>query len=307
MFSADLWDWDPEVLGALDVPRACLARIVPTSGACGAWNDVPLVALVGDQQASLVGQGCLSPGDAKVTIGTGAMLDITGGTEPPRRDEGSWRQANGTYPIVAWATATEHRFAAEAIILSAGDAVAWVVDLGLLPNVAAAEDVAASVDTTDGVMFVPALAGLGSPYFDFGARGAFTGLTRGSTRAHLVRAVLEGIAHRIADAVEAAAPGPVLRVDGGAAANGLLLQCVAEFTARAVEKAPVTDATSLGAALWAGVATDVWASPAEAAALWPPAERFEPSGVDRGGDRARWRDAVPAAARWLPDMSDLPL
>jgi len=307
MFSSDTWSWDREVLDALEIPAACLPRVVATSGMCGEWSGAPVAALVGDQQASLVGQGCVDEGDAKVTIGTGGMVDVTGGAAAPSRAGGSWRGDDGTYPIVAWDVASDRRFGAEAIILSAGDAIAWLVDLGLLTSVEECESVARSVPSSDGVFFVPALAGLGSPHFDFGARGAFTGLTRGATRAHLVRAVVEGVAHRIADAVEAAGLSGPLRVDGGAAANRLLLESVSTFTGLPVHRAPVTDATSLGAALWAGVAIGVWPSASEARRLWPPQDTVEPSPSDARDARDGWAHALDAARRWLPDFSDLPL
>lgn len=308
MFSLEAWGWDPGILEALDIPEACLPRIVPTSGSCGEWQGVPLASLVGDQQASLAGQACFQRGQVKATLGTGGIIDITGGAEPPPVGTTSWRNPDGTYPIVAWDAPGDRRFGAEAIVLTAGDAIAWLADLGLLASPADAEQVARSVDTTDGVRFVPALGGLGSPRFDFGARGTFVGLTRGSTAAHLVRAAIEGVAHCVADAMESAqVTAPCLRVDGGAAANRLLLECVADFTHKTVERAPVTDATALGAALWAGVASGVWASPVEAAALWPSVERIEPSSAERSAERDAWREAVEAAAGWLPEFSSLPL
>jgi glycerol kinase len=264
--------------------------------------------MVGDQQASLAGQGCFFPGDAKVTLGTGAMLDITLGSRPPSLERRSWRSDDGTYSIVAWDVPDDRRFGAEGIVLSAGDSVAWAAELGLLDSPHDAERVARLVESTEGVRFVPALSGLGSPRFDFGARGTFVGLTLGSTAAHLVRAVLEGIAHSVTDAVEAAGvKAQALRVDGGAANNTLLLQTMADLTGLSIERAPLTDATSLGAALWAGVATGIWGSPEEAASVWPPAERVTPSGIDARPAREAWAEAVHAAIGWVPELSSLPL
>ena len=192
-------------------------------------------------------------------------------------------------------------------MLSAGDAVAWLADLGVIASAEEVEDAARSVTSTDGVRFVPALSGLGSPHFDFGARSCFVGLTRGSSAAHLARAVLEGVAHTVADAAAAAGVSGPLRVDGGVARDRLLLEMVADLTGLVVERAPVVDATSLGAALWAGLATGVWSAREEAAALWPPAESIEPSGRDVSTDRAAWAEALAGAKEWLPEFSSLPL
>ena len=229
--------WSERVLAVLGLPADVLPALVDSSGVVGEATALPgsprIACLVGDQQASLVGQGCVEPGRAKITFGTGGMLDVCRGAEPPASAK---RCANGTYPIVAWSRGGELTWGAEAIMLSAGTNVEWLRDdLGVIATSAESHEVAASVDTSDGVLYVPALLGLGTPHWDYGARGTLVGLTRGSTRAHVVRAVLEGVAQRGADLVEAAEADTglsieALRVDGGMSANPTFTQALADAT-----------------------------------------------------------------------------
>ena len=197
---------------------------------------------------------------------------------------------------------------AEAIMLSAGSNVDWLVeDLGVLGSAAESEAVAASVPSTDGVRYVPALLGLGTPDWDYGARGTLLGVTRGTTRAHLVRAVLEGIAERGADLVEAAEADtgltiPSIRLDGGMGANAVFVQAVADATARPVEVAPITEATTLGAAFLAGSAIGTWAGMDDIAELWRPARVVEPAAP---ADRDGWCRALDRARAWIPELSAL--
>ncbi|MDQ3947320.1 MAG: FGGY-family carbohydrate kinase, partial [Actinomycetota bacterium] len=235
-------DWDPAVLEALRIPPAVLPAIVDSSGVCGEALALPgappLAGLAGDQQASLLGQGCVWAGETKLTLGTGGMLDVCTGAERPR-----WpgRGPAGTIPIAAWRRAGIMTWGTEAIAITAGTAVEWLRDgLGIVTDAADTEALAASVPDTGGVVFVPAFLGLGTPAWDYGARGGFFGLSRGSGRAELTRAVLEGVAHRGADLLEAAEadtglPVGRLRVDGGMSANGVVLQALADATGRPVE------------------------------------------------------------------------
>ncbi|MGH9151454.1 MAG: FGGY family carbohydrate kinase, partial [Acidimicrobiales bacterium] len=290
---ADGSGWDEAVLDVLGIPPATLPRIVDSSGIVGPALALdcapPLAALVGDQQASMVGQGCTRPGLAKATFGTGGMLDLCVGRDrPPFAARG---QA-GCFPVVAWRRGGADTWGIEAVMLSAGSAVEWLRDdLGILASVEESDAVAASVPSAGDVRFVPALFGLGTPVWDFGARGTLVGLTRGSGRAEIVRAVLEGVAHRGADLVEAAeADGgvsiPALRVDGGMTANATFVQALADACQRPIEVSPVVEATTLGAAYLAGMAVGTWAGEDEVAAAWRPRRVVEPR---RRPDRERWR------------------
>ena len=303
----DCSGWDEAVLDVLRIPPSVLPRIVDSSGILGPALALdcapPLAALVGDQQASLVGQGCTRPGLAKATFGTGGMLDLCVGPERPAFPV---RGDAGCFPVVAWRRGGADTWGIEAVMLSAGSAVEWLRDdLGILASVEESDEVAVSVPHTDDVRFVPALFGLGTPAWDFGARGTLVGLTRGSGRAQIVRAVLEGIAHRGADLLEAAeADGgvtiPTLRVDGGMTANATFVQALADACQRPVEVAPVTEATTLGAAYLAGMAVGLWADEDEVADAWRASRVVEPR---RRPDRERWRQAVARAAGAVPELS----
>jgi glycerol kinase len=250
------------------------------------------------------------PGDTKITFGTGGMLDVCVGPDAPTSAR---RNAQGTFPIVAWSRDGEAMWGTEAIMLSAGTNVDWLVDdLGILDEPAQSHDVAASCDHTDGVTYVPALLGLGTPHWDYGARGTLLGLTRGTGRPQVVRAVLEGVAHRGADLVDAAeADGghsiERLRVDGGMSRNPTFVQALADATGRPVEVAPTADATTLGAGFLAGLAVGVWSSFDDVAACWRPAGVVGPtvSAAQTAATRDRWRQAIGRSRRWIPDLSAL--
>ncbi len=300
--------WDPDVLAALRIPEDCLPRLCDSTGVLGDARALPgsppIAALVGDQQASLIGQGCLAPGQAKATFGTGAMLDCSTGTQRPSYEQ---RGEAGTFPIVAWQVAGERRWGLEAVMLSAGSCLEWCCQLGLLSTPAESEELAASVRDAGGAFFVPALSGMGTPIWDFGARGAFVGLDPSIGRAQLVRSILEGIAHRGADLVEAVESDahlevPVLRVDGGMSANGTFLQLLADATGKVIEAAAEVEATTLGAAFLAGVAVGTWPSLEAAAATRPPRATYTPH---RRLDRTRWADARAHALRSVPALSAL--
>jgi len=301
--------WDDAPLEALNIPRAVLPAIVDSSGVVGEAAALPgappIAGMAGDQQASLMGQGCTRPGLAKMTFGTGGMLDLCMGDHRPGFDR---RGDHGCFPIVAWRRGGRISWGLEAFMLTAGQAVEWLRDdLGVIADAAESESVAASCDTTGDVWFVPALLGMATPAWDFGARGTLLGLTGGTGRAEVVRAVLEGVAHRGADLLEAAEGDSgvtisVLRVDGGMSANRVFVQALADACQRRVEVSPVLEATTLGAAFLAGMAVGTWADEEEVASTWSPAAIVEPG---RRTDRGRWRQACDRARGWIPELSAL--
>jgi len=309
LFRGDGSGWAPAPLQALRIPEGMLPSIADSSGVAGEARALPgappIAGIAGDQQASLVGQGCTAPGLAKITFGTGGMLDLCVG---PQRPSFARRGPHGTFPIIAWRRHGEITWGIEAVMLTAGQAVEWLRDdLGVLTTAAESAEVAASCTSTDGVCFVPALLGMGTPAWDFGARGALLGVSRGTGRAQLVRAVLEGIAHRGVDLIEAveADSGVAiasLRVDGGMSANPVFVQALADAGQRPVEVSPVVEATTLGAAFLAGLAVGMWADEDELAATWSPVRVVEPRRRS-GAARARWQEAVARARGWVPDLS----
>ncbi len=309
LLTADTLAWSADACAALGVPTAMLPTMVDSTGVFGQASALPgappLAALVGDQQASLVGQGCVRPGLAKITFGTGGMLDVCTGPFAPATFR---RSDHGTFPIVAWSRAGQRVWGAEAIMLSAGTNVEWLRDdLGVIDTAAHSHDVAAQCDHSDGVVYVPALMGLGTPHWDYGARGTLFGLTRGSGRPQLVRAVLEGIAHRGADLLEAAEADygdsiGAIRVDGGMSQNPTFIQALANSTGRAIEVSPQTEATTIGGAYLAGLAVGIWGSFDDIAAAWRPQVVVEPTARL---DRQQWASAIARAQGWIPELSAL--
>lgn len=309
MVHLDASGWDDSLLEGLNVPVEMLPTIVDSTGLIGTADALPgappIAGIAGDQQASLVGQGCTRAGLAKATFGTGGMLDLCVGTRRPRFDV---RGEHGCFPIVAWRRGGADTWGIEAVMLSAGSCVEWLRDdLGILASVSESEEVAQASLTRGEVWFVPALHGLGTPRWDFGARGALLGLTRGAGRAEIVRAVLDGVAHRGADLVEAAeADAGVeiasLRVDGGMTANAVFLQALADASQRPIEVSPVLEATTLGAAYLAGMAVGTWSDEEDIARLWRPRTVLEPR---RRLDRDGWLQAVERAAGTVPELSAL--
>ncbi len=302
-------DWDDAVLDRLRIDRSALPTVVDSVGVVGEATALPgsppIAGIVGDQQASLAGQGCFAPGQAKATFGTGGMLDVVVG---PERPAFASRGPAGGFPIVTWARAGEVTWGVEAAMLSAGTNVEWLRDdMGLIDSAAASHEVASACDDTEGVWYVPALLGLGAPKWDYGARGTLLGISRGSGRPQVVRAVLEGVAHRGADLLETAeADGAchidALRVDGGMSDNPTFVQALADATGRRIEVSPEVEATTVGAAYAAGLATGVWSGTDELASLWDPRAVVEPA---RRLDRDRWQEAVRRAAGWIPELSGL--
>ena len=319
-------DWDPRVCAIFGLPVSCLPRVVASREVVGHVSDHPgldgiaLAARIGDQQSSLVGQGCISPGRTKITFGTGGMLDMYTGRVGPSEAK---RTTFGTFPIVAFSLDGNERdihWGTEAVMLSAGTNVEWLcTDMGLIATPDESDEVARTAQTTDGVVYVPALLGLGTPEWDFGARGTLTGLTRGTNRGHIVRAVLDGIAHRGADLVDAAivdatsqgVPEPTtLRVDGGMSRNATFVQLLADATGKTIEVSPISEATTLGAAFLAGTArgtTALWTSLADATATVVPATTVTPSNnpAIRAGSRNEWAHHLRTAKAWIPDLSAL--
>jgi glycerol kinase len=309
LMHADGSGWSAHMLEALNIPERVLPQIVDSTGVAGAATAIeggpPITGIGGDQQASLIGQGCVDPGQAKITFGTGGMLDMVLGNARPDFDV---RGEHGTFPIATMRREGKPTWGVEAVMLSAGTNIEWLRDdLGLIPNSASSHDIARECDDTDGVVYVPALLGLGAPTWDYGARGTLLGITRGTERAHIVRAVLEGVAQRGADLVEAAeADGgvdlPAVRIDGGMAANPTFVQALANATGKSVEVSPELEATTLGAAFLSGMAIGMWNGDADIAATWQPSQVVEPNGRL---DRDQWRVACERAAGWVPELSAL--
>lgn len=300
--------WRADLLDLLGIPPTALPTVVDSSGVVAAASALPgappIAALVGDQQGSLLGQGAIAPGDAKLTLGTGGMLDVCLGDVPGPTPQ------HGTFAIVAWRLAGVDTWGREAVMLSAGTCVEWLRDgLGIIDDVADSDALAASVPDAGGVVFVPALSGLGSPHWDHGARGLLVGLTRGTTRAHLARAVLEGVALRAAELLDAAEADTglrveVLRVDGGMSANRTLVRALADAVQRPVEVSAQREATALGAGFLAGTAVGTWPDLAAAVATRTTGERVDPAG---SLDRDRFAEARGRAAGWIPELSSLQL
>lgn len=302
----DRVEWDLSLAERLGIPAVSLPRIVDSSGPLAeatALPGAPLIGgLAGDQQAALVGAGCVRRGDVKITFGTGGTLDACLGPGDPPADI---RGPRGTFPIVAWQQRGQIVWGIEAMMLSAGSCVTWLCELGLLENPGQAEAVAAACSDSGGVRFVPAQMGLGTPDWDFGARSAFAGVTTATGRGHMVRAVLEGVAHRGVDLLEAARSDSGLDlaepvVDGGMSANATFTQALADAAGCPIRVAPEIECTALGAGFLAGLATGFWSDWDEVASLRSPRWTVEPR---RSADRAAWQEAKRRAANWHPDLS----
>ncbi len=304
LFDIHQGDWDDELLGLLDVPRAILPTVVASSGVCAettlAGVSVPIAGIAGDQQAALFGQACLQPGLAKNTYGTGCFLLLTTGRT-------AVASKNRLLTTVAWRRGGNTDYALEGSVFIAGAVVQWLRDgLKIIRAAPEVEALAASVPDNGGVYLVPAFAGLGAPHWDAYARGAIFGLTRGATGAHLARAALESIAFQSAEvlrAMEADASLKLteLRVDGGAAANDLLMQIQTDLLGVAVVRPKVLETTALGAAYLAGLAVGYWRDESEIPANWQIERRFEPamSRDQAAALAAGWEKAVARAMVWL--------
>ncbi|HWD15165.1 MAG TPA: glycerol kinase GlpK, partial [Casimicrobiaceae bacterium] len=303
LFDIRRGEWDDELLALFDVPRSVLPRVVASSGVCAQTSldgvEVPIAGIAGDQQAALFGQACLSPGLAKNTYGTGCFLLMNTGTE-------AVASRNNLVTTVAWQRDGALDYALEGSVFIAGAVVQWLRDgLQIIRSASEVEALARRVEDNGGAYFVPAFAGLGAPHWDAYARGAVFGLTRGTNASHLARAALESIAYQSADVLDAMQKDASLalselRVDGGAAANDLLMQFQADVLGVPVVRPQVLETTALGAAYLAGLAVGYWQGDGDVIANWRVDRRFEPAMPrERVAElRAGWEKAVARAKGW---------
>jgi glycerol kinase len=297
LFNLETLDWDRELLELFGVPESVLPRIVPSSEIVAEADllgaRIPIAGLAGDQQAALFGQACFRPGQTKATYGTGSFVLVNAGTETAAAPEGLVR-------TVAWRLGDSPAvYALEGSVFVTGAALQWLRDgLGILGAPAESEALARSVESNDGVFFVPALTGLGSPHWEPEARGLIAGLSRGTSRAHIVRAALEAIAYQTSDVLDAMAfELDVLRADGGGAQNAFLMQFQADIARLPVEVPSERETTALGAAALAGLATGTWSSLDDLATAWRRDARYEPELDGSEAERllGEWRLAVTRA------------
>jgi glycerol kinase len=297
--------WDDLLLGELQIPRAMLPEVRDSSGSFGIaeseWlgAEIPIAGIAGDQQAALFGQDCTAPGLAKNTYGTGCFLLMNTGEE-------AHASKTGLITTMAWSIDGRVEYALEGSVFVAGAAVQWLRDgIGLIREARDSEAAAKSVKDTGGVYLVPAFVGLGAPYWDERARGTIVGITRGTTRNHIVRAVLESIAYQTRDVVECVRADSgleidALRVDGGAATNDFLMQFQADILGVRVERPPLLEVTALGAALLAGLGVGFWSHRPDLGSAGGRARVFEPTlGADRREALyAGWKRAVERSRNW---------
>jgi len=311
MFNIHTGEWDPALLDALGIPPAVLPEVVASSGIVAETDaevlgaSLPIAGIAGDQQAALFGQMCLEPGMLKTTYGTGCFLLATTGPTPRASH-------HKLLTTPAWRIGEATTYALEGSVFTGGAVVQWLRDqLGLIASSGEVESLASSVDDNGGVYLVPAFAGLGAPHWDASARGAVVGLTRGSNRGHLARAALESIAFQIADVVDAvrddaADPPSEVRVDGGAAANDLLMQFQADLLGIPLARPAVTETTAFGAACLAGLAVGARGGARELAESWSADRVFEPAMSEdrRRTMRRQWARAVDRAKAWREERDE---
>jgi glycerol kinase len=305
LFNIRKGEWDDDLLAALDVPRVILPAVLPSSGLFGATDAsllgeaIPISGVAGDQQAALFGQACYRSGMAKNTYGTGCFLLMNVGNEMAGSE-------HGLLSTIAWRMADRTTYALEGSVFIAGAVIQWLRDaLGIISTAAESEALASLAADSGGVYFVPAFVGLGAPHWDPNARGTILGITRGTTRSHLVRAALEAISYQTRDVLDAMQQDSrirlaELRADGGASRNDLLMQIQANVLGVPVVRPRVTETTALGAAYLAGLAAGFWESVKELSALWQVSRRFEPATTtdQREAGYAGWRRALERARRW---------
>ena len=303
LFNIHTMDWDEELLRLMRVPRSMLPEVVASSGECGVTqglvSGVPIAGIAGDQQAALFGQMCTAPGMAKCTYGTGAFMLLNTGTQP-------MISKNRLLTTVAWKIGDTVEYALEGSMLMAGAVVQWLRDeLQMIRTSAEIGELAASVESSNGVVLVPAFAGLGAPHWDQYARGAIVGMTRGTSRAHIARAALEGIALQATDVLEAmqadsGLPLAQLRVDGGAAANNLLMQIQSNVLGIEVVRPKTTEASVIGAAYLAGLAVGYWPDKETIARQWEVDRIFKSAMEKAARDKVRrtWKRALERARDW---------
>jgi len=298
-------DWDSSLVELWNIPRSLLPTLSASSGeiACcrtSALEGIPICGVAGDQQAALFGQTCFTNGMAKCTYGTGCFALLNCGQSPVISN-------NKLLTTVAWTIGNETDYALEGSVFIGGALVQWLRDeLGIIEHARDIEPLAESVQDNGGVVFVPAFSGLGAPFWDPYARGTIIGLTRGTTKAHIARAALEGIAFQVSDvfgAMTADASGQIthINVDGGASENRMLMQFQADILQTQLVRSAQKESTALGAASLAGLAAGVWSNRAELTALWRESDRFSPCAPTRSLDAARrqWSNAVGRAQNWI--------
>ncbi len=299
--------WDVDMLELWGIPQTMLPEVAQSSGqlavcTTAGLHDIPITGIAGDQQAALFGQACFSAGEAKCTYGTGCFILLNSGDEPVL-------SRNRLLSTIAWTIDGKTEYALEGSVFMGGALVQWLRDgLEIIDRSADIEVLAASVEDSDGVIFVPAFAGLGAPYWDPQARGAILGLTRGTTKAHLARAALEGIAFQVADvlnAMQSDAKDAIssIKVDGGASANDLLMQLQSDILQIPLLRAGNTESTALGVAGLAGLAIGVWKSRDELRAIWRENGRIVPMEKSQQLRRQTdlWHKGVPRAQDWVID------
>ena len=308
LFNLQTQDWDEELLNMLDIPRACLPDVVDSSQVIGMLDPgilgrpIPVAAMAGDQHASLFGQACLQPGMVKNTYGTGCFMLMNTGSERVRSQ-------NGLLSTMAWRIDGKPTYALEGSVFMGGATIQWLRDeMKMIATAAESEGLAKLVKDTGGVYLVPAFTGLGAPWWDMYSRGTLIGMTRGTGRAHVVRAALESIAYQSADLMDAMvkdcghAPTQ-LQVDGGASANAFLMQFQSDIMGVPVVRPQVMETTALGAALLAGLAVGVYASPEDTAAVWQRDLTFEPQMEEHHRTQLLhgWHKAVERSLAWAKE------
>ena len=297
LFNINTLEWDPELLALLNIPASMMPEVRSSSEVYGVTkttifaHEVPIGGIAGDQQAALFGQMCTEPGSVKNTYGTGCFLLMNTGEKPIL-------SRNNLLTTVAWKIGDKVNYALEGSIFVGGSVVQWLRDgLGIIRSSSEIEALATSVPDNGGVYFVPALTGMGAPYWDQYAHGTICGITRGTKAAHIARAALEGIAFQTMDIVgamekDAGVKLSELKVDGGASRNNLMMQFQADVLDTAVIRPKVTETTAMGACYLAGLAVGFWSSLDEIKAQWQAEHVFEPSGADTKALKAGWADAI---------------
>ena len=297
LFNINTLEWDKELLELLDIPLSMMPAVKSSSEVYGHTkttifaHEVPIAGIAGDQQAALFGQMCTDPGAVKNTYGTGCFLLMNTGTKPIL-------SRNNLLTTIAWKIGNTVNYALEGSIFVGGSVVQWLRDgLGIIRSSSEIEALAAKVPDNGGVYFVPALTGMGAPYWDQYAHGVICGITRGTTAAHIARAALEGIAFQTMDIVramekDAGVPLAELKVDGGASRNNLMMQFQADILGANVVRPVVTETTAMGAAYLAGLAVGYWESLDEIKAQWQVERSFQPTGADMTPAKEGWADAI---------------
>ncbi len=302
LFNINTLEWDDEILDIFEIKKEMLPKVVPSSHIVGHMEiegvDVPIAGIAGDQQAALFGQTCYDKGDVKNTYGTGCFILMNTAEKPVFSDK-------GLITTIAWNCEEQTCYALEGSIFNAGSSVQWLRDqIGLVTTAAQTEDMALAVDDTNDVYFVPAFTGLGTPYWDMYARGLLIGLTRGTNKNHIVRAVLESMAYQTMDVIdcmqqESGVKLNTLRVDGGASANNFLMQFQSDMLDCEVVRPAIQETTALGAAFLAGLAVGFWKDTKELKRVIQQDRIFSPKDYfDREYRKKRWHDAIERSMNW---------